>query len=217
MSLGTLYVSELPRPFTPEYLVKKYNLDIKIIDVKEDPEFEKKFPLLKTPDFVTPDVVELSEGLAVCMYIISQIGDANIREQLLGKTPMEKIQVVRWFSLSNSDLMDSIGNQYKQIIGWKPYSAEAIKNMMSYVDVLAPYYEKRLKESKYLASDNLSLADIHAAVCWGFGFGSVCGEEWRSKHPILINWFERVVKCPILHDIIKRYPSRQEPIARDKS
>ncbi|CAI4499018.1 ATM_1a_G0021740.mRNA.1.CDS.1 [Saccharomyces cerevisiae] len=71
----------------------------------------------------------------------------------------------RWESLSNSDFLNEVCEVFFPLIGVKPYNATEFKVARENVDTIVSLYEK-----------------------------SFFDETWRSKHPEVTRWFNRVIK-----------------------
>ncbi|CAI4499526.1 ATM_1a_G0021760.mRNA.1.CDS.1 [Saccharomyces cerevisiae] len=81
------------------------------------------------------------------------------------------------------------------LIGVKPYNATEFKVARENVDTIVSLYEKRLKKQQYLVcDDHETLADLISAAAFSLGFISFFDETWRSKHPEVTRWFNRVIK-----------------------
>ncbi|CAI6527141.1 CNT_HP2_G0023010.mRNA.1.CDS.1 [Saccharomyces cerevisiae] len=75
---------------------------------------------------------------------------------------------------------------------------EAVRQLLAArenVDTIVSLYEKRLKKQQYLVcDDHETLADLISAAAFSLGFISFFDETWRSKHPEVTRWFNRVIK-----------------------
>lgn len=67
MSQGTLFVTPQIRCLPLKALVKHFNLDI-VLSNKEDPVYQKYFPLNKVPAYVGPKGFKLHEVIAIALY-----------------------------------------------------------------------------------------------------------------------------------------------------
>lgn len=203
MSDGTLFTDlkerKLIRTIVPRGLVRSLKLDVKLADPSDAQQlYEKEFPLRKYPTFVGPhDEWTLTEAMAIDYYLIHLSSDKEAVRQLLGPEGDFKTRadILRWESLSNSDFLNEVCEVFFPLIGVKPYNATEFKAARENVDTIVSLYEKRLKKQQYLVcDDHETLADLISAAAFSLGFISFFDETWRSKHPEVTRWFNRVIK-----------------------
>lgn len=213
MSLGTLYANFRARSIVPRSLVNYLNLDVNIVDpATNEAQFAKDFPLKKIPDFISPKGYKLTEVMAIAYYLVHLSDDAKKQSQLLGATLEEQAQIMRWQSLANSDLLPSIAFVFRSLKGDKPYVKKLVddvnKNLNGFVNV----FEERLKNHTYLATENISLADILSATAFVRGFDYLFGTQWRKEHPAIVRWFKTVIASDILKNEFKDFQFIDEPL-----
>ncbi|CAI4044741.1 hypothetical protein SKDZ_11G1290 [Saccharomyces kudriavzevii ZP591] len=198
MSQGTLYINKSPRNFTAEALISHFKLDVKIADLEQSSEFASLFPLKQAPAFLGPKGLKLTEALAIQFYLANLITDDKEKAHLLGSDIIEQSQILRWASFANSDVMYNIARSYLSIKGLIPYNKKEVDGCYVKIDNFAAIFDARLRDYTYVATENISLGDIHAASSWAFGLATILGPEWRAKHPHLMRWFNTVAASPIV-------------------
>ncbi|CCC71639.1 hypothetical protein NCAS_0H03290 [Naumovozyma castellii] len=196
MAQGKLYVSRSTRSAAAEALISHFKLDFDIVQKDDCEEFATLFPLKKVPALTGPNGFKLTEALAIIYYLVDLIGDEKVKAKLVGTNTKEKAQILRWASLTNSDLASVI---YKPwfLITVGPYNKREVETANATIEKLAAVYEARLKEYTYLATENISLADLQGAGQWALGFATTFGPEFRAKYPALTRWFKTVLAGPI--------------------
>ncbi|CAI4935963.1 CGH_3_HP_G0036360.mRNA.1.CDS.1 [Saccharomyces cerevisiae] len=198
MSQGTLYINRSPRNYASEALISYFKLDVKIADLEQSSEFASLFPLKQAPAFLGPKGLKLTEALAIQFYLANQVADEKERARLLGSDVIEKSQILRWASLANSDVMSNIARPFLSFKGLIPYNKKDVDTCFVKIDNLAAVFDARLRDYTFVATENISLGDLHAAGCWAFGLATILGPEWRAKHPHLMRWFNTVAASPIV-------------------
>ncbi|SCU77485.1 LAMI_0A01310g1_1 [Lachancea mirantina] len=199
MSLGTLYANSRIRCRVPKGLVQHLKLDVKIVAPEDDKvTFEKKFPLDRVPDFVGADGFKLTECIAIMYYLVESSGKGKVISKLLGETLQDRSQILRWLSFSNSELLPQTVNVFRPLLGLSPYNKKSVDEAWQRVNVITNEYEKRLSEYTYLATEELSLADLFSAAAFSRGFEHIFTPEWRSQHSAIMRWFRTVIASPYL-------------------
>lgn len=84
---------------------------------------------------------------------------------------------------------------------------------MDAVDKIVDIFENRLKNYTYLATENISLADLVAASIFTRYFESLFGTEWRAQHPAIVRWFNTVRASPFLKDEYKDFKFADKPLS----
>lgn len=133
------------------------------------------------------------------VYLVAnQVADEKERARLLGSDVIEKSQILRWASLANSDVMSNIARPFLSFKGLIPYNKKDVDACFVKIDNLAAVFDARLRDYTFVATENISLGDLHAAGSWAFGLATILGPEWRAKHPHLMRWFNTVAASPIV-------------------
>ncbi|ODV79265.1 translation elongation factor eEF1 gamma [Suhomyces tanzawaensis NRRL Y-17324] len=208
MSLGTLYFSERTRAWIPKAVIKHFDLDVKIVDASGK-DFTDKFPLGKVPAFAGPKGFKLTEVMAITIYLINL---ADPKSKLLGKNAKEYAEVLRWASITNSEL---IGNQMKVIkplLGDVPYNKKNVDEAAEYTAKIIAVFEARLANYTYLVGERLTIADIFGAAGFVRGFQHLYADEWQKKHPNVTRWFKTIINQKILHDVLGDFTFAVKPL-----
>ncbi|CAI4814245.1 AAC_collapsed_G0055460.mRNA.1.CDS.1 [Saccharomyces cerevisiae] len=216
MSQGTLYANFKIRTWVPRGLVKALKLDVKVVTPDAAAEqFARDFPLKKVPAFVGPKGYKLTEAMAINYYLVKLSQDDKMKTQLLGADDdlNAQAQIIRWQSLANSDLCIQIANTIVPLKGGAPYNKKSVDSAMDAVDKIVDIFENRLKNYTYLATENISLADLVAASIFTRYFESLFGTEWRAQHPAIVRWFNTVRASPFLKDEYKDFKFADKPLS----
>ncbi|WPH04796.1 elongation factor 1 gamma [Acrodontium crateriforme] len=161
-------------------------------------EYMRLNKLGKTPTFVAADGTVLTECMAICLYVASQDPEAR----LLGPTQMDFIQIVKWMSLCNTDVVKRIAAWIKPLIGAAPYSPEGVEVAKKETARAIQIFEDHLADRRYLVADALTLADVFCAGLVSFGFGQVFDREWRAGFPYFTAWFEMVTQLDMYRAVV---------------
>ncbi|CCK71450.1 translation elongation factor EF1B gamma KNAG_0H00340 [Huiozyma naganishii CBS 8797] len=214
MSQGTLYVWATPRTNSCEAIVKAYGLDVEIVDVKAAtvPEFVEKFPLGEVPAFLGPRGVKLTETSAILTYLIELLPERD-QKVLFGVTPMEKIEVLQWFSRSNTNLWVSMAKVYLSCVGAWVYEETSVKGASQRIERFAKVFEERLTDHTFLVTENVTIADVHALGTWAFALGfGVVDLKFRDRYPALTRWFNTVRESPVCKEQYKAFQFAKEQV-----
>ena len=213
MSQGTLFISPSPRCQAAVTIINHYKLDIEIVDVKSTVcnDFQEKFILHQVPAFLGPKGLRLTENAAILTYLIDLLPERD-QKLLFGSTPMEKIQVLRWYSVGNSNVFSAIAGNFLMLSGIYQYNKKQLDSNMQSIELYAKFFEERLVDYTYLATENISIGDIQCFTAWAFAFSTICGSEFRKNHPYLVRWFNTILSSPIVSETYADYKLIDEPI-----
>ncbi|CAL9735215.1 elongation factor 1-gamma 2 [Monosporozyma servazzii] len=213
MSQGTLFVSRSPRCIPALAIIEHFNLDVEIVNVKTTAhkDFDAKFPLKQVPSFLGPKGLRLTENAAISTYLIDLLSEKD-QKILFGATPAEKIQVLRYHSIGNSNLFAYIGLNFLMVTGSSPFNKKTFDAHMESIETYAKVFDERLKDYTFVATENVSIADIQCLGAWSLAFASVCGAEFRKAHPYLMRWFKTVLASPIVAKTMADYKMVEEPL-----
>ncbi|KAK7376667.1 hypothetical protein VNO80_02081 [Phaseolus coccineus] len=106
------------------------------------PEFLKLHPFGQVPAFQDGDNISLFESRAICRYVCEKYGDKGNKE-LYGRNPLAKASIDQWLEAEAQNFNP-------------PSSTMSKEKLAKVLDV----YDKRLAESRFLAGDHFSLADL---------------------------------------------------------
>ncbi|CCD23698.1 translation elongation factor EF1B gamma NDAI_0C00370 [Naumovozyma dairenensis CBS 421] len=205
MSQGTLYAHLGGRGLALEALIEHFNLDFEVVECKGNATFEEKFPLKMSPALVGPKGAKLTETIAIAYYLVNFIEDEKVKAKLVGSTEIEKAQVLRWISFANMEVGSNWFKAFASITGSTPFNKKEVDAAFAKLNAYAAAFEVRLRDFTYLATENVSLADMQAVSTWGSAFKLLLGEEFRSKYPHLMRWFKTVSASPIMASKFEGY------------
>jgi len=158
------------------------------------PDFIKINPNSKIPAIVDSDgpggkPITVFESGAILIYLAEKTG------QFMPKDAAKRYEVLQWLFLQTS----SIGPMFGQFTHFKMFAPKDKDNSYSMgryqteVKRLYEVLEKRLANSKYLAGDEYSIADI-ATFPWTRNH-DIQGVKWEDN-PNLARWFKAIDERP---------------------
>lgn len=162
------------------------------------------------PTFVDSDGVVLTECIAISLYSKSKlldqwlcthsenvVAEQNPSTTLLGKDARDKAMILRWMSFINMEVYGQMGGWFLPLIGRRPYDQESVASHMASTDKRIQVLEQQLSKTKYLAGNELTLADIFGCGMIQPGFYMFFDKEWRAEHPNVTRWVQDVYKEPV--------------------
>lgn len=144
------------------------------------------------------------------LIVISTCADEETQKVLLGKTTKERVEITRWISLSNSDLASEICAAVWPLIGYAPFNKKVVDAASEKVELYAQFFDSKLKEFTFLTAERVTLGDIFGFASWAFAFTTLCGDDFRAKHPYLVRWFNTVKDSKFLKEEFGEF----KPIAK---
>ncbi|CAN6657364.1 elongation factor 1-gamma 1 [Trichomonascus vanleenenianus] len=199
MSQGVLYTSERARGFLPKALVKYLNLDVSIA-APEGEAFEAQFPLKKIPAFKGADGFNLTESIAVNLYLCTLSKEKGAA--LLGSSEKEYLDIVHWMSFTNSELFRDMFIQISPILGREPYNKKNVDAAVAALEPRLTLLEKHLTKKTYLVGERVSVADLYLASMLYRGFSNIFGEEWRKQYPAITRHYSTLLSQDVLQGVI---------------
>ncbi|KAK3169400.1 hypothetical protein OEA41_008783 [Lepraria neglecta] len=204
MAFGKLYTNEgNPRSTAIRAVAKANKLDLEIVetDITKGPlstEYLKLNKLGVIPSFVGADGYDLTECIAIAIYITSQ----NEKTSLLGKTKQDYASIVRWMSFANHEVLPALASWFRPLIGRDPYNKKNVeegqKKALKAVSVL----EEHLLVHTFLVGERITLADLFAAGIIFRGFQYFFDKKWREENPNVTRWYETVYNQPIYSAVV---------------
>ncbi|KAF7712690.1 Elongation factor 1-gamma [Penicillium ucsense] len=224
MSFGKLYgQAENPRTIAVQVAAKHNDLDLELVntvprsEATTSAEYLKLQPLGKIPAFQGANGFNLSEVIAIAIYVTSQ----NEKTTLLGKTKQDYASIVSWMSFANSELLTSFGAWYRPLLGLDAYNKKTVDEVSKVALKAIAVLEKHLTANTYLVGERITLADIFTASLLLRAFANVLDKKFRSENPAVTRWFntivaqpafKAVVPSPVLAEEITKYtaPKKEE-------
>lgn len=167
-----------------------------------------KIPAIIDSDGPDGKPMSLFESGAILVYLASKVG------KFLGTTDREKFTTLQWLMFQ----MGGVGPMLGQAHHFRMYAPEkidyAVNRYTNEAKRLYSVIEKRLVESKYLAGDNYTVADI-ATFPWLRSWEKQ-GIE-LSDYPHLQNWFNEISERPAVKKGVTLFVDLRKPIADEKS
>jgi glutathione S-transferase len=148
------------------------NIDFEQIDLKAGgnitPDFKQKNPIAKVPVLEMEDGSFLSESMAICRYF--EVLHPEV--PLMGSTAQQQAVIEMWQRRCEIYFMNSVGmgfqhtsgyfsDRMKPVAEWGQICVESVPKFFSLLD-------SHLKDSKYIAGNEFSVADITAYVTMDF-------------------------------------------------
>lgn len=168
-------------------------------NLKED--YLSKNPWGLVPALELDDGTIITEVPAICNYLEAHYPDP----QLLGTTVLERAMVISWERHMEFGGMQAISEVFRNSV--KPFKnrsitgrkdEDAIPQLVERgrrsAEIFFTRLEKRLSESKYIAGENYSLADI-TALCT-IDFGGYVDIQIPNENTYTKRWYEKVSSRP---------------------
>lgn len=177
------------------------------------PEFLSISPNNKIPAIVDSDgpdgkPMSLFESGAILVYLASKVG------KFLGTTDREKFTTLQWLMFQ----MGGVGPMLGQAHHFRMYAPEkiayAINRYTNEAQRLYGVIDKRLGDSKYLAGDTYTVADI-ATFPWLRSWEKQ-GME-LSRFPNVQRWFDEINQRPAVKKGVGILADLRKPVADDKA
>jgi GST-like protein len=193
-----LYTWPTPNGHKIHIMLEELGLDYKVhaIDIgagdQFDPDFLKISPNNKMPAMVDndgPDGAPLSlfESGAILIYLAEKHG------KFLPEDPRARYTTIQWLMWQMGSLGPMLG-QAHHFLQYAPEKIDyAMKRYSNEANRLYAVMDKRLSESRYLAGEAYTIADI-AAWPWT-RFPERQGVE-RSEYPNFVRWFDEIAERP---------------------
>ncbi|XP_039140283.1 glutathione S-transferase F11-like [Dioscorea cayenensis subsp. rotundata] len=167
--------------------------------LEKKPEYLKLQSNVKALTF-EDDVINLVESREICRYICEKYKDQG-NTDILGTGEREKKLVDRWLQIEadkfeplNSDLVfDLIFLEFAPTISLKVDSnKEAIEEYKKKLGKVLDVYEQRLQETRFLAGDKFTLADLsHLPDVHRLIKSTWCADLFASRK-MVTNWWKEI-------------------------
>lgn len=140
------------------------------------------------------------------------INIADPESKLLGKNASEYAQILKWVSLTNSEVLPTIVNVFGPITGRSPYNKKQVDEASAYLAKLTKIFEDRLSQYTFLVGERITFADYFSASLFVRGFNFLFGKQWRKEHPAITRWFKTVTAQPFLKDVLGEVELIEKPV-----
>lgn len=155
------------------------------------PEIAEKNPLQRFPILVLDDGTAISESIAICRYF----EEMHPEPSLFGLTPVEKAKVEMWSRRAELNFLSQVAQAFRhthpamatmevpQVAEWGEANREKI-------DKTLVHFDNALKEARFVAGQNYSVADITLLI--GIDFMRVLKRRIPDEMTALQDWHKRV-------------------------
>ncbi|KAJ5920937.1 Elongation factor 1-gamma 2 [Penicillium verhagenii] len=196
MVFGKLYgLPENGRTLSILVAAKHNDLDIELVQTQPNAsansgaEYRKVQPLGKIPAFEGANGFNLSEAIAIAIYVTSQ----NEKTTLLGKTKQDYASIVRWMSFANSEALPRLAAWYRPLMGFEGYNKKVVDEAAKAAVNTLAVLEDHLTKNTYLVGERITLADIFTAALLARAFATVLDKKYRTENPAFTRWFNTIV------------------------
>ncbi|KAF2310160.1 hypothetical protein GH714_006993 [Hevea brasiliensis] len=157
------------------------------------PDFIKMQPFGQVPAF-QDESISLFESRAICRYICDKYADKGNKE-LYGTNPLAKASIDQWLEAEGQSFNPPSGALVFQLAFAPrmkiPQDEGLIKQNQEKLGKVLDVYERRLGESRFLAGDEFSLADLsHLPNTQYLVAGTDRGELFTSRKNVGRWWSE---------------------------
>jgi GST-like protein len=167
-----------------------------------------KIPAITDSDGPDGQPISLFESGAILVYLASKA------DRFLGNTDREKYEVLQWLMFQ----MGGFGPMLGQAHHFRIYAPEkityAIDRYSNEAKRLYGVLDKRLSQSKYLAGDTYTIADI-ATFPWARSWKNQ-GIDW-ADYPHAKRWFDVISDRPAVQRGVTVLADLRKPLLDDKS
>ncbi|KAJ5657950.1 uncharacterized protein N7484_001599 [Penicillium longicatenatum] len=224
MSFGKLYgLPENGRTLSILVAAKHNDLDIELVQTQPNASanvsnaaYRKIQPLGKIPAFEGANGFNLSEVIAIAIYVTSQ----NEKTTLLGKTKQDYASIVRWMSFANGEALPRLAAWYRPLMGLEGYNKKVVDEAVKAAVNTLAVFENHLTENTYLVGERITLADIFAAALLTRAFATVLDKKYREENVAFTRWYNTIINqaafkavCPepkFAEECIKYTPPKKE-------
>ena len=180
---------------------KKINIEIKNVDLMKQENIQDDFlkinPSGTVPFLQIKEEEGLTESIAICRYFEEKYPEPA----MMGSNPLEKAQIEMWQRLVEFNGIFPAGESFRnRLEGFKdraiagPNKIQQIPELVVRGEILLKHFFKRinlhLSKSKYVGSNNFSIADISAFIA--IDFASWIKVVPDENHVYLNKWLEKV-------------------------
>ena len=154
-------------------------------------DFLASFPMGRVPTFKSTGGLHLFESDAIAQYA-AESGPAST--QLLGSHVEERAVIRQWISFADHELNEPLTTLILWRYGMGTFNNEAEKSALHRLHISLATLEKHLQDREWIASEQLSLADISVAAGLYWGFAQVIDKELRAHYNRTTQWYLQVIE-----------------------
>lgn len=130
----------------------------------------------------------------------------------MGKNAREEAEILKWVSLSNSDMPNAVMGALLPIVGRVPYNKKSVDTSLAQLNAIGSVFEARLKNYTYLAGERITLADLFGAAILSKALSTLLDAKWRAANPATVRWFKTVVASPIISEAFGKTEFAEEAL-----
>jgi elongation factor 1-gamma len=120
---------------------------------------------------------------------------------LLGASKKDYSSILRWMAFGITEILPALGGWFNPLIGRAPFAPDAIQRSKEDTLFRMQMLDNHLRDRRYLVGGTLTLADLFVVGIVQGAFRFFLDPAWRSEHPGVSGWFERVHSLPIVMDV----------------
>ncbi|KAL8827713.1 MAG: hypothetical protein Q9191_003022 [Dirinaria sp. TL-2023a] len=222
MPFGKLYTYDgNARSTAIRAVAKEYGIDLEIVHTEPAKGVSNDYlrinHLGRIPSFVGQDGYELTECIAIAIYITSQ----NEKTSLLGKTKQDYASIVKWMSFANSEILPAAAAVVRPLLGRDPYNKKNVDEAIKLTNKTVGVLDQHLLVNTFLVGERITLADLFTTGLLVRGFQCLFDKKWRADYPNVTRWYETVHNQPIfsavagkpefIDEAMKNQPPKQAP------
>ncbi|TKY57595.1 Glutathione S-transferase F8 [Spatholobus suberectus] len=169
------------------------------------PDFLKIQPFGQVPAFQDEDI-SLFESRAICRYVCEKYGEKGNRE-LYGTNPLAKASIDQWleaegqsFNPPSSTLVFQLAFAPRMKI---KQDEGAIKQSQEKLAKVLHVYDKRLGESRFLAGDEFSLADLSHLPNTHYLVAATDAAPLFTSSPNVSRWWNEISSRPSWEKVVE--------------
>ncbi|KAJ5628477.1 hypothetical protein N7490_010705 [Penicillium lividum] len=195
MVFGKLYgLPENGRTLAVLVAAKHNDLDIELVQTQPkgaaaSAEYRKVQPLGKIPAFEGANGFNLSEVIAIAIYLTSQ----NEKTTLLGKTKQDYASIVRWMSFANTEALPRLAAWYRPLMGLDGYNKKVVDEASKAAVNTLAVLENHLTQNTYLVGERITLADLFTAALLTRAFATILDKKYREENVAITRWYNTII------------------------
>jgi len=139
-------------------------------------------PVLRDGDFI------LTESLAINDYLAEKF-----KPEMAGTTPEERARVCQWSLWAIFNIQKYFSDIAMETVWFNTNNDYVVSKAQQGLERFLPIMEKRLSETKYLAGDTFTIADINVGA--GMGYAKYINYD-LSKYPNIVKWMSEITSRP---------------------
>ena len=182
-----------PNPMRVIVLMREKGIDAELVDINSLPPggFHAVNPLGQVPALVLDDGEVLTESRTICDYLDTVSGTPF----LFGDTPLERARIGMWDRRAEVGLFNPAveygHHTHPMFVGRLKQFPDWAESLIPRVEAMLDLFSEQLGKTKFLAGEELSVADLTAAIGYFLfvGFGAIRPRNDDTLRP----WAEAMI------------------------